>query len=51
MDSRVLFALRSLGANPAELPEIPDELADYIAGLTPQDLERIRGDVQVKVSP
>lgn len=46
MDSRVLFALRSLGADIDRLPAIPDELADYIAGLTPEDLERIRGDVE-----
>lgn len=43
---RVLFALRSLGADVDRLPEIHTELADYIAGLTPEDLERIRGDVE-----
>jgi hypothetical protein len=46
VDSRVLFALRSLGADVERLPEIPAELADYIAKLTPEDLERIRNDVR-----
>lgn len=46
MDSSVLFALRAFGADVDRLPEIPEELADYIAALTPEDLERIRGDVK-----
>ena len=46
MGSRVLLALRSLGADPAQLPEIPQELADYIAKLTLEDLERIRNDAK-----
>lgn len=46
MDSRVLFALRSPGVDVNRLPEIPEELAAYIARLTPDDIERIRGDVQ-----
>jgi hypothetical protein len=28
------------------LPEIPKDLADYIARLTPDDIERVRGDVE-----
>jgi hypothetical protein len=43
---RVLFALRFLGADVDRLPEIPGELAEYIAALTPEDLEQIRGDVK-----
>lgn len=46
VDSLVLFALRSLGPDPAQMPEISQELADYIAALTPEDFERIRGDVK-----
>jgi hypothetical protein len=37
------------------LPEIPQELADYIAKLTPEDIDRIRGDIreleQVRLLP
>jgi hypothetical protein len=33
-DSRVLFALRSLGADVGRLPEIPEELAEWIAERT-----------------
>ena len=43
---RVGVALRSLGADVERLPKIPQELAEYIATLTPEDLERIRGDVR-----
>ena len=43
---RVLFALRALGADVDRLPEIPAELTEYIAVLTPEDLERMRGDVR-----
>jgi hypothetical protein len=39
---RALFALRSLGVDLP--PEIPQELADYLAALTPDDLERIWND-------
>lgn len=39
-------ALRSLGADIDRLPEIPDELAEWIAQRTPEDLERIRQDVR-----
>jgi hypothetical protein len=46
MDARLLENLRALGAEVDRLPEIPDELANYIAGLTPEDLQRIRGDVR-----
>lgn len=46
MDTRILENLRALGADADQLPEIPQELADYIAGLTPEDLERIRKDVR-----
>jgi hypothetical protein len=46
VDSRVLFALRSLGVDVDRLPEIPRELADYIERLTVEDIERIRGDVK-----
>ena len=42
----VLANLRALGADLDQLPEIPRELAEYIAALTPEDLERIRGDVR-----
>lgn len=42
----VVANLRSLGADVDRLLEIPRELADYIAKLTPGDLERIRQDVQ-----
>lgn len=38
---RVLFALRSLGADVDQLPEIPEELADYIAWLPREELERM----------
>jgi hypothetical protein len=46
VDSRVLFALRSLGTDVERLPEIPPELMDYIASLTLADLERIRNDMK-----
>jgi hypothetical protein len=46
VDARLLENLRALGAEPDRLPEIPRELADYIAALTPEDLDRIRGDVK-----
>lgn len=46
MHPRVLSTLRFLGADVERLPEIPAELADYIASLTSEDLERIRGDVK-----
>lgn len=45
MDSRVLSVLRSVGADVDRLPEIPDELADWITRRTFEDLERIREDV------
>jgi hypothetical protein len=45
LPDRVLENLRALGADVDRLPEIPEELASYIAALTPEDLERIRGDV------
>jgi hypothetical protein len=38
--------LSSLGVDVDQLPEIPGELAEWIARLTPEDLERIRGDVK-----
>ena len=43
---RLLANLRALGGDIDRLPEIPEELADYIASLTPEDLERIRQDVR-----
>lgn len=46
LDSRVLFALRSLDADVDRLPEIPEELAEWIPCRTPEDLERIRPDVK-----
>jgi len=46
MDSRIMESLHALGADVDRLPEIPEELADYIATLIPADLERIRGDVK-----
>lgn len=46
MDSRVLFALRALGADVNRLSQIPPELQEWIAKLTAEDLERIRGDVE-----
>jgi hypothetical protein len=45
VDPRVLFALRSLGLDIDRLPKIPPELREWIAKLTPEDLERIRGNV------
>ena len=48
-DSRrdpLIANLRALGADVSRLLEIPDELAVYIAALTPEDLERIRNDVK-----
>lgn len=51
MDSRFLFALRSLGADIDRLPEIPPELHQWIAALTPEDLERIRNDVKEARAP
>ena len=46
MDARLLENLRALGADTERLPKIPEELADYIAALTPEDLNRIRKDVR-----
>ena len=46
MDARLLRNLRALGADVDRLPEIPPELAEWIAKLTPEDIERIRGDVR-----
>jgi hypothetical protein len=47
--------LRALGVAVERLPEIPQELADYIAKLTPEDIDRIRGDIreleQVRLLP
>jgi hypothetical protein len=42
---RVKGNLDALGADVDRLPEIPQELADYIARLAPEDLERIQNDV------
>lgn len=42
----VVANLRALGADVDRPLEIPDELADYIAALTPEDLEGIRGDIR-----
>lgn len=46
MDPRVLQNLRALGADVDRLPEIPCELADYVASLTPEDVERIGADMR-----
>ena len=46
MDARLLENLRALGADLDRLPVIPEELADFIAGLTPEDIERILGDAE-----
>lgn len=46
MDPRVHQNLRSLGVDLDRSREIPEELADWIAKLTPEDLERIREDVK-----
>lgn len=46
MDSRILSALRSLGAEFDRLSEIPRDLQQWIARLTPEDLERIRKDLR-----
>jgi hypothetical protein len=46
-DRRVIENLRALGVpDPERLPRIPEELLDYIARLTPEQLDRIRGDVR-----
>lgn len=42
---RLTKNLRALDADVDRLPEIPLELGDYIARLTPEDLERIRQDI------
>jgi hypothetical protein len=44
--ARVLCAVRSLGADIDRLPRSPAELADHIAKLTFEDLDRIRADVR-----
>lgn len=45
LEAQLLANLRSLGiAEPGQLLPLPIELADYIAELTPEDIERIRGD-------
>lgn len=36
---RLLANLHALGADVDRLPEIPEELVEYIAGLIPEDLE------------
>jgi hypothetical protein len=46
VNPRLLQTLRSLGADVSRLPEIPEELAEWIAGLTPTSLERIRRSVR-----
>jgi hypothetical protein len=46
LPDRVLENLRALGADIDRLPEIPPELAEYIAAMTPEDLERIRADMK-----
>lgn len=46
MGARVLEKLRALGADVERLPKIPLELADHVATLTPEDIERIRADVR-----
>jgi hypothetical protein len=43
---RLVPNLHALGADVARLPEIPEELAEWIARLTPEDLERIRGEIE-----
>lgn len=42
----MLTNLRALGADVDRLAEIPEELAEWIACRTPEDLERIRTDVK-----
>jgi hypothetical protein len=42
--ARLLDNLRALGADVERLPKIPQELAAYIAALTPEDIKRIRND-------
>jgi hypothetical protein len=46
MRDRPFANLRALSADVDRLPEIPEELAEWIAALTPEDLERIRRDVK-----
>ena len=46
MDALLLENLRALDADVEGPPEIPEALADYIARLTPEDIERIRDDVE-----
>jgi hypothetical protein len=46
LPDRVLENLRALGADVDRLPEIPRELVAWIAGLTPEDLDRIRHDAR-----
>lgn len=45
LPDRVLEGLRALGVDVQRLPKIPPELAELIESLTPEDLERIKGDV------
>jgi hypothetical protein len=42
----ILYNLDILGVDVDRLSEIPEELAKYIAKLTPEDLQRIRNDVE-----
>lgn len=46
MDSHVIVAFRFPGADLQRLPEIPGELAGWLAQRTPEDLERMREDVE-----
>jgi hypothetical protein len=46
LTDRVLESLRALCANVDRLPEIPHELAEWIARLTAEDVERIKSDVR-----
>jgi hypothetical protein len=46
VDSRLLENLRALGVDTDRLPTIPPELQQWIAELSAEDLERIRGDVK-----
>jgi hypothetical protein len=46
IDSRIRANLRILGADIERLPEIPPDLATYIASLTLEDLARLKEDVR-----
>lgn len=44
MNPKAIRILRALGADIERLPDIPQDLADYIADLAPTDIGRIRND-------